>query len=83
MATSPQVINALKTLDVGWARTVFAADPRVKEAKHEILLGSLHKLRFECADLPPEYRQKSRDWLEARGIPRMKNMPWPAPGAFP
>lgn len=36
-------------------------------AEDEVLEITLHKMIIHCVNLPPDYRQKSADWLLDRG----------------
>lgn len=71
------MMTALKTLDVGWAKSTLTT---CKDQPIEKVLAALHMLRYECVDMPPEYREKSREWLQSRGYGRIYKQPWPEKG---
>lgn len=69
---------ALATLDLDYARRVFP-----NASSDELLLATLHKARYECADIDAALRVESRTWLESRGFSRLNRLPWPSPGELP
>ena len=54
--------EALKNLDIEYARKVLPA-----ASSDEVLLITLHKSRYECVDIPKEFRHSSAAWLRGRG----------------
>lgn len=70
--------EALRTLDLGWARK---NAPRA--ADDEVLLLALHKTRYEVTTVPAELRHESRRWMEEHGYSRRGGVPWPDAGVLP
>jgi hypothetical protein len=68
---------ALRSLNIEWARK---QSPNLPESS---LLMALHKVRYECIDMPDELRQQSRAWLEVRKLGRMYGMGFSADGSLP
>lgn len=68
--------KAFRTLDLVWARK------QVNYLTDETQLMALHKARYECKAIEPEYRHTSREWLQSRGFGRTFNQPWPAEGVL-
>ena len=68
--------HALATLDMKWGRENILLNGGRAYDEHFVLL-TLHKARYECADIAAELRKESRLWLEQHGWHRKDNMPFP------
>lgn len=79
--------QALLNLDVEYAKREVMPDipPEVFAdlGGDEFVLSCLHKARYELTSMPPEARCASREWLEARGLSRLRNLPWSEDGSLP
>lgn len=58
--------KALREMNLDYARSVIPSAP-----SDEVLIVALHKARYECTGLEPEYRHASAAWLRERGYGRM------------
>jgi hypothetical protein len=70
--------EALRTLDLDYARNQMG-----RPASDEMLLLSLHKARYECTGIEPEYRHESARWLRERGYGRLTGTPLLDDGELP
>lgn len=59
--------HALRELNLDYARAVI---PHASD--EQVLLIALHKARYECKDIEPEYRHASGRWLRERGYGRLR-----------
>lgn len=57
--------NALREMDMNYAAEMMPG------AAPEVQLLAMHKARYECTVLEPEYRHASRAWLAEHGYGRM------------
>lgn len=57
--------EALRTLDMDYARRVLP-----QASSDEVRLLAMHKARYECKTIGPEYRHASGAWLRERGFGR-------------
>jgi hypothetical protein len=67
----------LRALDVDHMQALFPSVPA------EILLGALHKARYDCTDIEDALRLESAEWLRARGLNAMGGVPLLPPGELP
>lgn len=79
-------LEAIRTLDLRWARQMAAAlcyANRAAMPTDEVLLISLHKSRVTMRQMPTALRQESMTWLKARGYAPGVGAEWPADGSLP
>ena len=69
---------ALMALDIHWAREHCPG-----ASGDDVLLLALHKARYDCADLPPEARHDSGEWLRSGGYGRISGGEILPPGELP
>lgn len=70
--------KALRELDLTYARHMI---PRA--SSDDVLLLALHKARYDCVDLEPEYRHESGRWLREHGYGRMNGLALLPEGELP
>lgn len=58
--------KAFREMDMTFARHML----RGRLTTDAVLIMALHKARYECTDLEPEYRHESARWLRERGYGR-------------
>jgi hypothetical protein len=68
----------LREMDVEAARNAMGP-----QASDELVLLTLHKVRYECTDIEDSYRHESAAWLRDRGYERMTGTPLLPEGALP
>lgn len=71
--------KAFREMDLQYARLML----RGKNPPDDVLILALHKARYECTDLEPEYRRESGAWLRERGYGRMTGEPVLPEGDLP
>lgn len=74
---APDMVRALSSLDLDWARRMFPGAPA------EDLVTALHKARYHCTDLPRALRHQSAQWLRDRHLPDALGEPVLPEGQLP
>ena len=64
--------QVLISLNLNEARKLF---PSLEHKSDDFVLLTLHKARYECVNIPREYRSKSGAWLISNGYTRMNGTP--------
>lgn len=70
--------EAFRTLDLDYARNQMG-----RPTSDEVLILALHKARYECTGIEPEYRHESARWLRERGYGRSIGGPLLPEGELP
>lgn len=76
-AEANEKLRILMSLDVD------AAMPYVPGVSRDGCLAGLHKLRYECPEIPAELRHASGEWLRANGYSRIQGRPLLPLGELP
>lgn len=79
----PRVFAILRELNVQDARKFLFSQTSRTPATDEIVLASIHKVRYERKEFTDEERHASRIWLQERGMSRVLNAPFLPEGMLP
>ncbi|WP_140636937.1 hypothetical protein [Methylibium rhizosphaerae] len=74
-------LNALRTLDVAWARREAPGAPGA--SSDDVRLVALHKARYRCREIEVALRHESAEWLRVRGCGDLFGEPLLPPGQLP